>query len=130
TLLVPSDAGWIDEPVAPAPPPWPRASTPASATPTGPDAVIALATVDPAVGAGHLPRWANSAVVFVTPGRSNAQHISGTAELLRAASVSVTSAVLVNTDPGDDSVGLVDAEQPAAERPVGRPLGPQPSNLR
>jgi hypothetical protein len=92
--------------------------------------VIVVATVDPAVGAGELPRWANSAVVFVTAGKASAQRINGTAELLRAASVGVRSAVLLNADPNDDSIGLINAEQSTAPQPMSAARRPEPSEPR
>jgi hypothetical protein len=76
------------------------------------DVVLAVATADPAVGAWHLGHWANKATVLVTAGRSSAQRINGTAELLRAASIGVASAILVNADSYDDSVGLSDSGEP------------------
>jgi hypothetical protein len=76
------------------------------------DVVLAVATADPAVGAWHLGQWANKATVLVTAGRSSAQRINGTAELLRAASIGVASAILVNADSYDDSVGLSDSGEP------------------
>ncbi len=83
------------------------------------DVVLAVATVDPTVGAWHLLRWATTATLVVTAGRSTAQRINGTAELLRAASIGVTSAILVNADTRDDSIGLSDSMGSPLQQPVG-----------
>jgi capsular polysaccharide biosynthesis protein len=72
----------------------------------GADAVLVLATVEPAFGAGHLRHWATTATVTVSAGDSTAQRINAIAELLAVANVLITSAVLLNTDETDESVGL------------------------
>lgn len=87
------------------------------------DAVLALATVDIARGAGHLRNW-DQAIVTVTAGLSTPQRISGTAELLRASGVAVVSSILFDADADDESVGL--AEVGATWRT--RPLGDVPSS--
>jgi hypothetical protein len=90
------------------------------------DVILAVATVDPAIGAWHLLRWATRAIVVVTAGRSTAQRINGTAELLRAASVTVTSAILVNADRRDESIGLSDLSRSPLEQAVGALPPPLP----
>jgi hypothetical protein len=70
------------------------------------DAVLVVATVDPAVGAWHLRSWAADAVLAVSAGRSTGQRIDAVAELLDAADVTVSSAVLLGADADDESVGL------------------------
>lgn len=72
------------------------------------NAVLVVATVDPSHGAWHLRKWATDAVVTVTAGGSTAQRINAIAELLDAAQVSVTSAVLLGADANDDSIGFPD----------------------
>lgn len=81
------------------------------------DVVLLVATVDAAVGAWHLRRWTDRATVVVTAGQSTAQDIIGTAELLRAASVTVTSAILLGAESHDNSIGLSDShESPLQQR--------------
>jgi capsular polysaccharide biosynthesis protein len=77
------------------------------------DLELVLATVDPAVGAWHLRSWAHEAVVSVTAGRSSAQQIDATAELLDAADITVATAVLLDADEDDETVGLPDPGGPA-----------------
>jgi hypothetical protein len=80
------------------------------------DVVLVLATSDPAAGAWHLVRWGTTAVAVVTAGRSTAAALGSTAQLARAAGLKVDSAVLVGTDPDDDTAGLADL--PASTFPV------------
>ncbi len=84
----------------------------------GVKAVIALAVIDPGMGAWHL-EWARESIVTVTAGRSSAQHVNATAALLRVAGVPIRSAILLDADPDDESVGLLHAGAPL----VGLPLG-------
>jgi capsular polysaccharide biosynthesis protein len=109
-LLVPPSASRLEDeaPTDPTAMQWSNA-----------DILLALATVDPAVGAWHLLRWASRAVVLVTAGHSTARQLNGTGELLRAASVRVTSSVLIGADLHDDSVGLSDSAESPLQQPVG-----------
>ena len=66
---------------------------------------LVLATIDPAVGAEHLRRWSDHAVVALAAGGSSAQRISAIGELLRAADVAIGSVVLLDADPHDESAG-------------------------
>ncbi len=75
----------------------------------GADAVLVLATVDPAMGAWHLRRWASEAIATVTTGAASTQQIATRAELLEAAGVRVSSAVLLRADATDESVGIATA---------------------
>jgi capsular polysaccharide biosynthesis protein len=84
----------------------------------GVKAVIALAVLDPGIGAWHL-EWARESIVTVSAGRSSAQHVNATAALLRVAGVPVRSGVLLDADPDDESVGLLSSGMPL----VGLPLG-------
>lgn len=68
--------------------------------------VLALASVDPAFGASHLRSLSHEAIVTVSAGRTSVQQISATAEMLDAAGIVIGSAVLLDADPGDDTVGL------------------------
>lgn len=81
----------------------------------GEDVLLVLASIDPGIGAWHLG-WATTAIVTVTAGRSSAQHVSATAELLRAAGVSIAGAVLLDADDDDETVGLVDPDPPVFGR--------------
>ncbi len=87
------------------------------------DAVLVVATCDLAHGAWHLQRWGTDAVLAVSAGASTAQRINAVAELLDAAQVPVSSAVLLETDADDDSVGL---PEPGAAG-FGRRLGVVPT---
>lgn len=84
----------------------------------GADTVLMVATVDPAYGAGHLRRWASQAIVTVTAGRSTAQRVNVVSELLDAANVRLTSAVLLDAEASDDSIGFPD---PLASRSIREP---------
>ena len=91
-------------------PPW-------SATTDGANAVLVLTTVDPAKGAWHLS-WAKQAIVSVTAGRSSAQRVNSTAVLLRAAGITIRSAVLIGADAQDESIGLLQPGSPLVGLPV------------
>ena len=91
-------------------PPW-------VATTDGVTLVLMLTKVDPARGAWHL-KWAKQAVVTVTAGRSSAQRVSSTAVLLRAAGIKIRSGVLVDADPEDESIGLLQPESPLVGLPA------------
>jgi capsular polysaccharide biosynthesis protein len=84
------------------------------------EVVLALATVDPSVGAWHLPTWGSEVVVTVTAGGATAQRIGSVAELLGAAGIAVASAALLNADPDDVSVGLPGPGDRPAHRSLGR----------
>jgi len=79
--------------------------------------IIAIASIDPGLGAWHLA-WATDSIVTVTAGRSSAQQVNATGALLRAAHVHVRSAVLLDADPDDETIGLL-----SAGPLVGVPLG-------
>jgi hypothetical protein len=85
--------------------------------------LLALATVDPGRGAGHLA-WAKEATVTVSAGCSSALRINATAELLRAADISIATAVLLDSDENDETLGLL---EPVISR-IGRPLEVVPSS--
>ncbi|MGH9082169.1 MAG: hypothetical protein ACRDY3_10990 [Acidimicrobiales bacterium] len=72
----------------------------------GADAVLVMASIDPAVGGWHLRRWSSDAVATVTVGRSTPQRLAAATELLDAAGITVSSAALLGTDAGDESAGL------------------------
>jgi hypothetical protein len=74
---------------------------------TSPEVVLALTTLDPSTGAGHLRAVADEAVLVVTAGRSNAIQVRAATEMLRAAGLNVRSTIMVGADRNDDSLGLV-----------------------
>lgn len=80
------------------------------------DALLVVATVEPAYGAEHLRRWAGQATVTVTAGRCSAERLGVTAELLDAAGISVSSAVLFGAEASDESIGLPDPYAPGSAR--------------
>jgi len=51
-------------------------------------------------------------VLFVTAGRSSAERLRTSGELVRAAGVRLRFGVLLRTDRTDDSLGLPDLERP------------------
>lgn len=69
------------------------------------DVVLVLATVDPALGAQHLRRWASTAIVTLHAGTSSAQRVGAVGELLRAAGLTISSVVLLDADARDESAG-------------------------
>lgn len=71
------------------------------------DIMLTLATLDPAVGADHLPTWASDAVVMLTAGVSSVTKIHSVGEMIRAAGTALTSAVLLGADRSDESLGFV-----------------------
>jgi capsular polysaccharide biosynthesis protein len=91
------------------------------------DAVLLLASADPWFGADHIAAWAREAVVVITAGEVSASRIRGTSQMLRQAGIVLRSAILVDTDRADDSVGVVGSGpaywggEPA---PGGLPTGP------
>ncbi len=88
------------------------------------DIVLTLTTLDPAVGADHLPTWAGHAVVMLTAGMSSATKIHAAGEMIRASGIALISAVLLGADRSDESLGFAFAisraddvnAEPAADR--------------
>jgi hypothetical protein len=74
---------------------------------SGVNVLITLATVDPAAGGDNLGTWATDAVVVVTAGVSSEVKVHAVGELVRAAGVRLTSAVLLGADRNDESLGLL-----------------------
>lgn len=83
------------------------------------DAVLVVATIDPAVGAWHLRKWAADAVVTVSSGRSTGHRIGAIAELLEAADVTLSTVVLLGADEDDESAGLPEAGTSVLGRRLG-----------
>ena len=78
------------------------------------DLLISLVTLDPALGADHLPTWADSAVVAVTAAVSSGIRIHAVGEMIRIAGTPLVSTVLIGADKNDKSVGGIPA--PAYQR--------------
>jgi capsular polysaccharide biosynthesis protein len=84
------------------------------------DVVLALATIDPAIGAQHLCDVASNAVIVATAGRTSETGLRSIAHMLQAAGIWAHSTILVGADGDDDSVGL------AAGLPIpGSPVMPR-----
>lgn len=86
------------------------------------DVVLTLVTLNPAFGSEHLATWADSAVAVVTAGRSSWTRLQAVAEMIRFAGVSLVSAVLVDADKSDESLGLLPSGSTALFG-VSRPSG-------
>jgi capsular polysaccharide biosynthesis protein len=70
------------------------------------DVLITLLTLDPGTGAEHLPTWSTDVVVAVTAGRSSGSRLYAVGELVRLAHPRSVSAMLINADRGDQSLGV------------------------
>jgi capsular polysaccharide biosynthesis protein len=73
----------------------------------GADILIALAALDPAVGADHLSTWTNEAVAVVTAGGSTTMKLRATGEMVRDVGIHLASAVVLGADRADESLGVV-----------------------
>jgi uncharacterized protein involved in exopolysaccharide biosynthesis len=84
--------------------------------------VLVLSALDPLKGADHLREWASDALVLVTAGRSSATKLRANATMIRAAGLHLRSAILLDADPTDDSLGVFDDREVVSSnglRPVG-----------
>ena len=70
------------------------------------DLVLSLVTLDPAFGGGHIATWATDAVAVVTAGRSTAVRIHAVGEMVRLAGIRLGSVVVIDSDKGDESLGI------------------------
>lgn len=70
------------------------------------DVLLTLATLDPAFGSEYLATWATDAVAMLTAGQSSGERISGVRAMIRLAGMRLDSAVLVEADKSDQSVGV------------------------
>ena len=70
------------------------------------DAILILATIEPALGADHIAAWATDAVVMVRAGGPSSTRVDGVAQQLRDARMIIRSGVLIDTDPEDHSSGF------------------------
>jgi hypothetical protein len=69
------------------------------------DVILTLAEVDPAVGVDHLRSWTGRVVLLVTAGRSSAERLRTTSELIRSAGMQLLFAMIVGADGSDESSG-------------------------
>jgi hypothetical protein len=72
----------------------------------GVDAVLVLATVDPAFGAGHIASWATDAIVMVAAGEATATRVLAAGQMLRSAGVDTRAAVVVGAERNDETFGM------------------------
>jgi capsular polysaccharide biosynthesis protein len=72
------------------------------------DFVLALVTLDPAFGSEYLPTLATDVVGVVTAGLTPAAKISAAGELIRLAGTRLDSVVLLDAEPRDESLGVLD----------------------
>jgi O-antigen/teichoic acid export membrane protein len=70
------------------------------------DAILVLATADPALGADHIAAWASDAVVMIRARRVSATWIEAVRHQLLKADITIRSAVLVNADPATRSSAI------------------------
>jgi capsular polysaccharide biosynthesis protein len=73
------------------------------------DLLLTLVTLDPSLGGEHLATWATDAVVMVTAGQSSWTKLHAVGEMIRLAGTRLVSAVLVETDKTDESLGVTRA---------------------
>jgi hypothetical protein len=78
------------------------------------DLVLSLVTLDPAFGGDHIATWATDAAAIVTAGGATATRVHAAGEMIRLAGVRLTSVVVLNADPSDESLGALSEDyQPA-----------------
>jgi hypothetical protein len=90
----------------------------AAAACTSADLLLTLVTLDPAVGAEHLPTWAPDIAVIVTAGRSTWTKINAVGEMIRLSGARLVSAVLVGADRTDESLGTLPAQRVSSDAVV------------
>ncbi len=71
------------------------------------DLLLTLASLDPGLGADHLPSWASSAVAVVTAGTASWTRLHAVGEMVRLSGTSLAGAVLVGADKSDESLGII-----------------------
>jgi hypothetical protein len=74
------------------------------------DVLLTLATLDPASGGDFLSTWATDAVAVVTAGKSSMTRVHAVGEMVRLAGIRLVSVVLIGADKGDESLGMVYAQ--------------------
>lgn len=70
------------------------------------DYLLSLLVLDPALGGDFLPTWASDVVVTVTAGQSSATRILAVGDMVRLANPDSATAVLVQADKADETLGL------------------------
>lgn len=70
------------------------------------DVLVTFIELDPALGSEHLATWATDGVAIITAGATHGQRAYSIGEMLRTSGVRTGSAVLVNADQSDDSLGI------------------------
>jgi len=70
------------------------------------DLMLTLVTLDPVAGAEYLPTWAAGAVVTITAGKSSGTKIHTAGEMIRLAGTPLISAVVLDADKADESLGM------------------------
>jgi capsular polysaccharide biosynthesis protein len=81
------------------------------------DVVVTLADVDPAIGVDHLKSWSDRVVLIVSAGRSSAERLRTTAQLIRAADLRLLFAMMIGADHHDESLGLAGVLESAPATP-------------
>jgi hypothetical protein len=76
------------------------------------DYLLSLVVLDPALGGDWLPTWASDVVVTVTAGQSSATRILAVGDMIRLADTKTATAVLVQADKTDETLGLPATRQP------------------
>lgn len=71
------------------------------------DAVLILVTLDAAFGAEQMTPWVTDAVMILSPRGVTFTRMGVTREMLRDASISLRSVILLDSDPRDDSSGAL-----------------------
>jgi hypothetical protein len=70
------------------------------------DYLLSLVILDPALGGDWLTTWASDVVVTVTAGQSSATRILAVGDMVRLADTKTATAVLVQADKTDETLGL------------------------
>ena len=96
-------------PIRPLVPSWQhrQANKDVAAACASADLLLSTVTLDPSLGGDHLATWSTDVVVMVTAGRSVAAKIRATGEMIKLAGTRLSSAVLLDADRGDESLGAV-----------------------
>ena len=84
------------------------------------DVTLVLADLDPEIGADHLKAWTDRVIIVVTAGRSSAEQIRTSADLVRSAGLDLRFAALLHAERTDHSSGLGDFDRPVPIDVVGR----------
>ena len=71
------------------------------------DLLLSTVTLDSSLGGDHLATWSTDVVVVVTAGRSVAAKLHATSEMIKLAGTRLASAILIEADSSDDSLGAV-----------------------